>query len=125
MIDRAETKTSVAEQSSSPVERSASDLHLKVGSYPVIRIDGTLIPMVDSKRLMQEDTVAMAYSIMNARQKQRFKEVSQELSSLTSRYSDKVLDATHAWTKLIDDVDALTGLPDSALDLAKQTAQQP
>jgi twitching motility protein PilT len=56
------------------VERKASDLHLKVGSHPVIRIDGRLQPMPEHKRLMQEDTIAMAFSIMNARQKQRFKE---------------------------------------------------
>src|SRR5918992_813655 len=56
------------------VERKASDLHLKVGSHPVIRIDGELIPLGELKRLMQEDTIAMAFSIMNARQKQRFKE---------------------------------------------------
>ena len=56
------------------VERKASDLHLKVGSHPVLRIDGTLIPMPELKRLMQEDTIAMAFSMMNARQKQRFKD---------------------------------------------------
>ena len=56
------------------VEKNASDLHLKVGSHPMARIDGDLMPMTELKRLMQEDTVSMAYSIMNARQKQRFKE---------------------------------------------------
>lgn len=56
------------------VEQNASDLHLKVGSPPVVRIDGRLQPLSDFKRLMQEDTVAMSFSIMNSRQKQRFKE---------------------------------------------------
>jgi twitching motility protein PilT len=56
------------------VERGASDLHLKVGSHPVIRVDGTLYSLIEYNRLMQDDTAAMAYSIMNARQKQRFKE---------------------------------------------------
>ena len=56
------------------VERKASDLHLKVGSHPVLRIDGELAPLGELKRLMQEDTIAMAFSIMNARQKQRFKD---------------------------------------------------
>jgi twitching motility protein PilT len=56
------------------VERKASDLHLKVGSLPVVRIDGELQQLNEFKRLMQEDTVAMAFSIMNSRQKQRFKE---------------------------------------------------
>jgi twitching motility protein PilT len=55
------------------VERKASDLHLKVGAFPVIRIDGTLVPLADMRRLMQEDTIAMAFSIMSARQKEKFK----------------------------------------------------
>src|SRR5471032_1373774 len=54
-------------------ERRASDLHVKVGSHPVIRVDGELIPLVELKRLMQEDTIAMAFSIMSARQKEKFK----------------------------------------------------
>jgi twitching motility protein PilT len=56
------------------VERKASDLHLKVGGHPYIRIDGGLQPMSELKRMTQEDTLSIAYSIMNARQKQRFKE---------------------------------------------------
>ena len=31
-------------------ERKASDLHLKVGSHPVLRINGELIPLVETKR---------------------------------------------------------------------------
>ncbi len=55
------------------VERKASDLHLKVGAFPIIRVDGTLLPLADMRRLMQEDTIAMAFSIMSARQKEKFK----------------------------------------------------
>ena len=59
-----------------------------------------------------------------ADRKARFKAISQELSNLTSRFSENVLDATHAWSKSIDDVTVLEGLPQSALDLARQNAQQ-
>ncbi len=55
-------------------------------------------------------------------QKQRYKEISQELSSLTSRYEENVLDSTNAWTKLITDVNELAGLPETALAQAKQSA---
>ncbi len=55
------------------IERSASDVHLKVGQHPVIRINGELFPLVDIKRLLQEDTIAIAFSIMSERQKERFK----------------------------------------------------
>ncbi len=55
-------------------DRGASDVHLKVGSHPVARINGKLTPITEIKRLMQEDTIAMAFSIMSARQKQKFKD---------------------------------------------------
>jgi twitching motility protein PilT len=55
-------------------ERRASDLHLKVGSYPVIRVSGSLTALSELSRLSQEDTIAMAFSIMSGRQKQKFKD---------------------------------------------------
>jgi len=55
------------------VERGASDLHLKVGNHPVLRINGLLQPLVELKRLMQEDTIAMSAAIMSKDQKERFK----------------------------------------------------
>lgn len=57
-------------------------------------------------------------------QKERFREISQALSQLTSRFSDNVLDATNAWTKQVLDVNELAGLPESALEMAAQTAKQ-
>ena len=56
-------------------------------------------------------------------EKQRYKEIAQELSRFTSRYSENVLDATNAWSKLITHKQALAGLPESALEQARQTAQ--
>ena len=56
---------------------SASDLHLKVGAFPVMRIGGELHPVENAPRLKPEDTLDMAFSIMSNRQKQRFKEVSE------------------------------------------------
>ncbi|MEK6776409.1 MAG: PilT/PilU family type 4a pilus ATPase [bacterium] len=54
-------------------ERKASDVHFKVGSPPVLRIDGELLPMIEHKRLVSEDTIGIAFSIMNNYQKQKFK----------------------------------------------------
>ena len=53
----------------------ASDLHLRAGSYPVIRISGELRPVSGANRLLQEETLEMAFSMMSNRQKQHFKEV--------------------------------------------------
>ena len=55
----------------------ASDLHLKVGSFPVMRIGGELFPVADAARLGAEDTLDMAFSMMSNRQKQKLKEVSE------------------------------------------------
>jgi twitching motility protein PilT len=59
------------------IGHAASDLHLKVGAFPVMRIGGELHPVQDAARLKPEDTLDMAFSIMSNRQKQRFKEVSE------------------------------------------------
>src|SRR5579872_2276771 len=56
------------------MERKASDLHLKVGNYPHIRIDGELVPLSDQTRVTAEDMLNMAFSMMSNRQKQKFKE---------------------------------------------------
>jgi twitching motility protein PilT len=55
----------------------ASDLHLKVGSFPVMRIGGELHPIAEAPRLAPEDTLDMAFSIMSNRQKQKLKEFSE------------------------------------------------
>lgn len=55
-------------------EKGASDLHLKVGSHPVIRVNGILQPLTEVRRLLQEDTIAMAFTIMDAKQKEKFKQ---------------------------------------------------
>ena len=55
--------------------------------------------------------------------KARFKEIDQQLSKLSSEYSENLLDATNDWVKQIADESELSGLPDSALALARQNAQ--
>src|SRR3990170_5567245 len=56
------------------VERKASDLHIKVGSPPVLRIDDKLVPLMEMARLGQDGVVTMAASVMNAKQREKFKE---------------------------------------------------
>ena len=59
---------------------------------------------------------------LNDEQKQRYKDISQELSRLASQYEENLLDATNAWSKLINHEQDLAGLPASAIAQAKQTA---
>jgi len=56
------------------VESGASDLHLKVGSYPMMRVGGTLAPATEAKRLDHEDVVAMSAAVMSNVQRQKFKD---------------------------------------------------
>src|SRR3990172_6240005 len=55
-------------------ENKSSDLHLKVGNYPYIRVDGDLRSMPQFSRVSSEDMLNMAFSMMTNRQKQKFKE---------------------------------------------------
>ena len=57
-------------------------------------------------------------------QKKRAGELQSRLAELTQKYSENCLDATNAWEKIITDASKLAGLPQSALDAAKQSATQ-
>ena len=56
------------------VEAGASDLHLKVGSYPMMRVRGALVAATEQKRMDHEDTVSMAAAVMSTQQRQKFKD---------------------------------------------------
>jgi len=59
------------------VENKASDLHLKVGNHPYLRVDGILQPVTDVPRVTPEEMLSMAFSMMTNRQKQKFKETAE------------------------------------------------
>lgn len=59
-----------------------------------------------------------------ANKKNRYKEIQQQLSSLSATFSENVLDATQAWHKHITDEQGLAGLPESAIAMAQQAAHQ-
>src|SRR5260370_17507841 len=59
------------------VEQKASDLHLKVGNHPYLRVDGLLAPQSDVPRVTPEEMLSMAFSMMTNRQKQKFKETAE------------------------------------------------
>jgi twitching motility protein PilT len=50
----------------------ASDVHLKVGSPPVFRVDGKLIFLKEAPRITQDDMKKIAFSMMNSWQRERF-----------------------------------------------------
>ncbi len=56
-------------------------------------------------------------------QKERMAAIQAELSKLTKRFSENVLDATNAWELVITDAAQLAGLPDSAVAAAAANAR--
>lgn len=55
------------------IENDASDLHLKVGNYPVIRIHGRLKPLTNFSKLTPKDTSDLSGQITNDYQKEKLK----------------------------------------------------
>jgi len=56
------------------IEREASDLHLKAGNHPIIRVHGTLILLTAFPRLSSKDTFELGEQLMTDFQKARLKE---------------------------------------------------
>lgn len=59
------------------VSRGASDLHLKVGAWPMTRVDGSLVPASGSEigRITAADTEAFADALLTGAQRQKLDEV--------------------------------------------------
>ena len=54
------------------VDERASDLHLKVGSPPVLRIDGTLVPQENLAQLTAKDTESIFGQVTTREQRSEF-----------------------------------------------------
>jgi oligopeptidase A len=58
-------------------------------------------------------------------QKPRFQAIMEELSSLSAKFSENVLDATNAFAEIVTDEAVLAGLPDDAKEAAKPPPKKP
>ncbi len=56
--------------------------------------------------------------------KQRYMAIQQRLSTLAAKFSENVLDATQAWSKLEESEHSLSGMPVSSIAMARQAAEQ-
>ncbi|MFN2382281.1 MAG: oligopeptidase A [Guyparkeria sp.] len=61
---------------------------------------------------------------LDADDKARFKALKSELSQLTTRFANNLLDATNAWGLDIDDASRLAGLPESALAMFREAGER-
>ncbi len=51
------------------IQAKASDLHLRVGKEPILRIDGRLLPVGNTVPLTEEDTQSLIFSLLSEQQK--------------------------------------------------------
>ncbi len=56
----------------STAQENASDLHLSVGRYPTLRIDGRLVPLVNKEILTPQKTEILIGAFLTEEQKERF-----------------------------------------------------
>ncbi len=109
-----------------------SDYHTDLGQneqlYNAIKAIREQEAGLDSAQIKNLDDSLLGFKLsgvtLPAEQKERYREINQQLSQLNSRFSDNVLDATNAWVKQILQVEELAGLPESALEMAAQMAKQ-
>ena len=56
------------------VKAGASDLHLKVNNFPIMRLSDTLVPVADASRLEKADLEKMAATVMKPAHREKFAE---------------------------------------------------
>ena len=56
------------------IKSQASDLHLSVDHPPIMRIDGSLVPIIKESKITSEMSKGLAFSLMNKKQQDRFLE---------------------------------------------------
>ncbi len=59
------------------LKAGASDIHLKAGLPPMFRVDGSLVPLKDARRLPPEEIGRMALGIMNDFQREKYKQTNE------------------------------------------------
>jgi twitching motility protein PilT len=53
------------------IEMDASDVHVKAGNHPQLRVHGVLVPMTQLPRLTAQDTEDLAFQMLNETQKKK------------------------------------------------------
>jgi oligopeptidase A len=96
-------------------------------AFEVIR-NGTEYEKLDTaQQKMIEDTLRdfhLSGVALPEEKKARYKELKSELSILTTKFSNNVLDATNEWNMHLSGRDDLAGLPQSSMDMLKQAAER-
>ncbi len=95
-------------------------------AYKAISADAAFADLTAAQRKILDHTLRdfrLSGAELGAADKIRFRDIQQELSMLTSRFEENVLDATNGWELLITSAADLEGLPESARAAARQAAE--
>ena len=90
--------------------------------YKLLRSSPAYDALAPAQRKIIENEVRdfrLGGAELPADKKARFKAICEELSRLSSRFSDNVLDATNAFAHFVEDEKGLSGLPDDACQAAR------
>jgi oligopeptidase A len=111
-----------------------SEYHTEIGqnealyqAYLSIRDSAQFAELTVAQQKSIEDSIRgfqLSGVDLDSDKKEQYKKLQQELTQLHSKYEENLLDATNAWTQQFDHVEALKGLPESALAMAEQAAKQ-
>ena len=61
---------------------------------------------------------------LDPKSKSRYRQISKELSDLSNRFSQNLLDATDSWVLKVEDENELKGLPSTVMELSKKKAME-
>ncbi|GMR07432.1 MAG: oligopeptidase A [Gammaproteobacteria bacterium] len=108
----------------------ATEMGQHSGLYQAFKqiADGAEYPQLNSAQRKVIDNALRDFRLtgieLDDDDKVRYREIMLELSSLTAKFEENILDATNAWSKSIDSQEKLQGLSDTALAMARQAAGQ-
>ena len=96
-------------------------------AYKAIAAAPSFVALSAAQQKIVHNTVRdfrLAGAELDPKAKERFREIQRDLSNLSSKFSENVLDATQAWEMLLTEAAEIAGLPPSALAMAKQAAER-
>jgi len=96
-------------------------------AFEAIRSSGEFATLNAAQQKMIDNTLRdfrLTGVALPEEQKARYKALKSELSTLTTKFSNNLLDATNAWSKLITDEAGVAGLPESSKGMLKQAAER-
>lgn len=111
-----------------------SDFHTEIGqnqklyqAIQSIRDDASFAQLSSAQQKLIDDSLRdfkLSGVALPTEQKERYKAIAQRLSTITSEFSNNLLDATNAWQQHITQEEQLAGLPESSKAMLQQFAQQ-